>query len=215
MDQRDLADFLRNVRQGKQSSDFLVVMVHSHEIGRDGYPELPSPFLKELARAAIDAGADTICVSGIHHAGPVDLYRGRPIFYGLGNFIWSDLQEFLPSELFDLNRALMDEAFAAPQRATAADLNGVVNARHFARQEVFETVLPIVRFDGAELAEIALHPIDLGHGDPLTLSGVPRLAGREQADRILRRIRDASAAFRCENEIQIVDGVGILRPASE
>jgi poly-gamma-glutamate synthesis protein (capsule biosynthesis protein) len=211
MDPHDLMDFLRNVRQGKQGSDFLVVMVHSHETGRDGYPEPPSPFLKQLARAAIDAGADTICVSGIHHLGPVDLYRGRPIFYGLGNFIWSDLQEFLPSELFDLNRGLMNDAFAAPHKATAADLNGVINARHFAQQEVFETILPIVKFDGPALMEIVLHPIDLGRGDPLTLSGVPRLAEGEQADRILRRIRDASAAFGCEHEMQIVDGTGILR----
>lgn len=215
MDPQDLADFLRNVRQGKQSSDLLVVMIHSHETGRDGYPEPPSAFLKQLARMAIDAGADTICVSGIHHAGPVDLYRNRPIFYGLGNFIWSDLQEFLPSELFDLNRELMDEAFQTPRKATASDLNGVINARHFAQQEVFETVLPIVRFDGAELVEVVLHPIDLGHGDPLTLSGVPRLAGREQADRILHRIRDASATFGCEYELEIVDGTGRLRATSK
>ena len=213
MDPTDLADFLRNVRQGKQGSDFLVVMVHSHETGRDGYPEPPSTFLKELARAAIDAGADTFCVSGIHHLGPVDLYRGRPIFYGLGNFIWSDLQEFLPSELFDRNRDLMNEAFAAPHKATAADFNGVVNAQHFAQQEVFETILPIVRFDGAELADVVLHPIHLGHGDPLTLSGVPRLAEGEQANRILHRIRDVSAAFGCDHEMQIVDGTGILRAA--
>jgi len=212
MDPGDLADFLLNVRQGKQSCDFLVVMVHSHEIGRDGYPELPSSFLKQLAKAAIDAGADTVSVSGIHHVGPVDLYRDRPIFYGLGNFIWSDLQEFIPSELLDLNRDLLNDAFGSPQRATAADFNGVVNAGHFAQDEVFETVLPIVRFDGGRLVEVALHPIDLGNGDPLTLSGIPRLAGPEQANRILNRIRDASAAFGCDHVIEIRDGLGYLRP---
>jgi len=211
MDPGDLQDFLLNVRQGKQSCDFLVVLVHSHEIGREGYPELPSSFLKQLARAAIDAGADTVSVSGIHHVGPVDLYRDRPIFYGLGNFIWSDLQDFLPSELLDLNRGLLTDAFDNPERATAADFNGVVNARHFAQDEVFETVLPIVRFDGERLVEVALYPIDLGHGDPLTLSGVPRLAGPEQADRILNRVRDASAVFGCDHGIEIRDGVGFLR----
>lgn len=205
------AEFLGSVRQGKQSSDLLVAMIHAHEFGREGYPEPPSPVLKQLARAAIDAGADVVSVSGIHHLGPVDLYRGRPVFYGLGNFIWSDMQEFLPSELYDLNRDLMASAFAAPERATAADLNSVMNARHFARQEVFETILPIVRFDGPEFIEAVLHPIDLGYGDPLTTSGVPRLAGREQADRILQRLRSISAAYGCEHEIEIADGVGILR----
>ncbi len=215
MDPQDLADFLLNVRQGKQASDLLVVMVHSHETRRDGYPEPPSAFLKQLAHAAIDTGADIVCVSGIHHVGPIDLYRRRPIFYGLGNFIWSDLQEFLPSELFDLNRDLMDEAFKSPSKATAADLNAVINARHFAQPEVFETVLPIVRFEGAELAEIVLHPIDLGQGDPLTSSGIPRLARGEQADRILNRVRDASVAFGCKHELRVVDGTGVVCANSE
>lgn len=211
MDPADLADFLLNVRHGKQNADFLVAMVHSHELGRDGYPEPPSPFLKQLAQAAVDTGADTVSVSGIHHLGPVDIYRGRPIFYGLGNFIWSDIQEFLPSDFLDLNRNLMASAFEAPQRATAADLNSVTNAGYFAHQEVFETVLPVVSFDGGRLAEVVLHPVDLGYGDPLTRSGVPRLAEREQAEKILRRIREASAAFGCEHEMQIADGVGVLR----
>ena len=56
-----------------------------------------------------------------------------------------------------------------------------------------------------------LHPIDLGYGEPLTRSGIPRLAGREHADRILARVRDVSAEFGCVHEIEIADGVGILR----
>ena len=215
MDPRDLADFLRNVRQGKQGSDLLVVMVHSHETARDGYPEPPSAFLTQLARAAIDAGADTICVSGIHHLGtgrslsrPPDLLRPRQFHL--------ERPAGIPAVRIVRSQPRADERrVRGAAKATAADFNGVINAQHFAQQEVFETMLPVVRFDGAELAEVVLHPIDLGHGDPLTLSGVPRLAEGEQADRILRRIRDASAAFGCEHEIQIVDGTGILRATPE
>jgi poly-gamma-glutamate synthesis protein (capsule biosynthesis protein) len=211
MDAHDLADFLASVRQGKQSSDLLIAMVHAHETGRGGYPEPPSAFLKDLACAAIDAGADVVSVSGIHHVGPVDLYRGRPVFYGLGNFIWSDVQEYLPAELFDLNRDLLAKALEHPERATAADLNAVINADYFAHQEVFETVLPIIRFDGSELLDVTLHPVDLGYGDRLTSSGIPRLAGPDQAARILHRIREASASYGCENEMEIESGVGKLR----
>ncbi|MBX3576731.1 MAG: CapA family protein [Rhizobiaceae bacterium] len=213
MDPGDCADILRNIRQGRQVGDFLIVAVHSHETGRDGYPEPPSPFLKEFARAAIDAGADIVAVSGLHHAGPVDLYGGKPIIYGLGNFIWSDMQEVLPSELFDLNRNMLRDAFEQPDRATPADLNAVMNASYFTQPEVFETVLPVARFENARLVELVLHPIDLGKGDPLTTRGIPRLAEREQAERILNRIRDASAAYGCVHEIEIIDGKGCLRPA--
>lgn len=211
IDPVDLAEFLRELRHGKQNADLLVAMIHAHEVGRDGYPEPPSPALRRLAHAAVDAGADVVSFSGIHHVGPVDLYRDRPIFYGLGNFLWSDIQEFLPSETWNRNRDLAAAAFDVPDRATATDLNSAVNAGYYGRQEVFETVLPVVRFDDGRFVEAILHPIDLGYGDALTRSGIPRLAGPAQANRILRRISGASASFGCEHEFEIVGSVGIMR----
>jgi poly-gamma-glutamate capsule biosynthesis protein CapA/YwtB (metallophosphatase superfamily) len=43
-------------------------------------------YMKEIAHAAIDAGADIVAGHGPHYALPVAVYRGRPIFYGLGSF---------------------------------------------------------------------------------------------------------------------------------
>src|SRR5262252_2223807 len=43
-------------------------------------------YMKEIARAAIDAGADVVVGHGPHYSLPVEVYRGRPIFYGLGSF---------------------------------------------------------------------------------------------------------------------------------
>ncbi len=40
----------------------------------------------EIAHAAIDAGADIVIGHGPHYSLPVELYRGKPIFYGLGSF---------------------------------------------------------------------------------------------------------------------------------
>jgi len=39
----------------------------------------------------IDAGADVIFGHHAHRLQPMDTYRGRPIFYGLGNFVWPSL----------------------------------------------------------------------------------------------------------------------------
>jgi poly-gamma-glutamate synthesis protein (capsule biosynthesis protein) len=41
--------------------------------------------MTEIARAAIDAGADIVMGHGPHYSLPVELYKGRPIYYGLGN----------------------------------------------------------------------------------------------------------------------------------
>jgi poly-gamma-glutamate capsule biosynthesis protein CapA/YwtB (metallophosphatase superfamily) len=43
-------------------------------------------YMTEIAHAAIDAGADAVIGHGPHHFLPVELYRGKPIFYGLGSF---------------------------------------------------------------------------------------------------------------------------------
>jgi poly-gamma-glutamate synthesis protein (capsule biosynthesis protein) len=43
-------------------------------------------YMREIAHAAIDAGADLVIGHGPHYSLPVEMYRGRPIFYGLGSF---------------------------------------------------------------------------------------------------------------------------------
>jgi poly-gamma-glutamate capsule biosynthesis protein CapA/YwtB (metallophosphatase superfamily) len=43
-------------------------------------------YMRQIARAAVDAGADIVMGHGPHHSLPVEVYQGRPIFYGLGSF---------------------------------------------------------------------------------------------------------------------------------
>ena len=42
--------------------------------------------MTEIGHAAIDAGADIVIGHGPHYSLPVEVYRGKPIFYGLGSF---------------------------------------------------------------------------------------------------------------------------------
>jgi poly-gamma-glutamate synthesis protein (capsule biosynthesis protein) len=43
-------------------------------------------YMTEIAHAAIDAGAHIVMGHGPHYSLPVEIYKGRPIFYGLGSF---------------------------------------------------------------------------------------------------------------------------------
>jgi len=43
-------------------------------------------YMPEIAHSAIDAGADIVIGHGPHYSLPVEVYKGRPIFYGLGSF---------------------------------------------------------------------------------------------------------------------------------
>ena len=49
----------------------------------------PLQYMTDIAHAAIDAGADVVMGHGPHYSLPVEVYKGRPIFYGLGNLTFS------------------------------------------------------------------------------------------------------------------------------
>lgn len=201
MDPGDLAEIHAAIRAAQLNADFVIVAIHAHEcsLGCDGEnaPRGAAGFLKELARGAIDSGADLFVTTGNHNLGPMEIYdspgRGkRPIFYGLGNFFWSDIQELLPADLFARNRDLLGKTWQHPQRATEYDLTAPLNAGYFANEFTFQSVIAEVRFAGNELSEIVLHPVELGYGDRLTTSGIPRLvtdpaAAREITGQIVQQ----------------------------
>ena len=43
-------------------------------------------YMTEIAHAAIDAGAEVVIGHGPHYSLPVEVYKGKPVFYGLGSF---------------------------------------------------------------------------------------------------------------------------------
>jgi poly-gamma-glutamate capsule biosynthesis protein CapA/YwtB (metallophosphatase superfamily) len=53
------------------------------------YTATPSALQRALAHAAIDAGADLVIGNHPHWAGAVEIYRGKPTFYALGNFVFN------------------------------------------------------------------------------------------------------------------------------
>jgi poly-gamma-glutamate capsule biosynthesis protein CapA/YwtB (metallophosphatase superfamily) len=74
-----LAEFCRDIAALRPCVDVLVASCH-WGLGRD-----PLQYMTEIAHAAIDAGADVVIGHGPHYSLPIELYRGRPIYYGLGN----------------------------------------------------------------------------------------------------------------------------------
>jgi poly-gamma-glutamate capsule biosynthesis protein CapA/YwtB (metallophosphatase superfamily) len=190
---------LRAIRLGRQHSDYLVATLHSHEAASEAAPTEPAHIVGELARRAIDAGADAFVTTGIHRLGPVEIYRGRPIFHGMGNSFWSDIQQPLPGELYRVHRELLGDSSSSPspstQDATDADLSRALNAASFDHDWVFESVLARCRYDEDGLAELLLHPVELGRGRGLTTSGIPRLPDAERGRGIIERLAESSAPF--------------------
>jgi len=205
MDLDDLREIYGAIRAAQQNADFVIVTIHAHECSTgcddEGAPRGAANFLKELARGAIDSGADLFVATGNHNLGPMEIYdspaRGkRPIFYGLGNFFWSDVQEQLPHDLFTRNRKLLANVWNDPSKATEYDLTAPLNVGSFDHAFTFQSVIAEVRFDRNRLSQVVLHPVELGYGDTLTTSGVPRLVSEEATAReIVGQVVDQTAKF--------------------
>jgi poly-gamma-glutamate synthesis protein (capsule biosynthesis protein) len=63
-----------------------VVAAYFHK-GLVHTPARLATYERPLAHAAIDAGADIVAACHAHIPRGVEMYRGRPVFHGLGNFV--------------------------------------------------------------------------------------------------------------------------------
>ena len=75
------------IQEAKSKADYVLVIVHG---GVEHY-QLPTPRMQETYRFFIDAGADAVINHHQHCYSGYEEYKGKPIFYGLGNlcFGWS------------------------------------------------------------------------------------------------------------------------------
>lgn len=73
-----------SIQKAKEESDKLIVIVHG---GHEHY-ELPSPRMVETYRFFADAGADAVISHHTHCVSGYEMYKGIPIFYSLGNFLF-------------------------------------------------------------------------------------------------------------------------------
>jgi poly-gamma-glutamate synthesis protein (capsule biosynthesis protein) len=80
----DFGRALREIREAEAAADLVFVVIHwGVELDTQ-----PRDYQVQEAHAMIEAGADAIFGHHSHRLQPMDTYRGRPIFYGLGNFVW-------------------------------------------------------------------------------------------------------------------------------
>jgi poly-gamma-glutamate synthesis protein (capsule biosynthesis protein) len=202
-DERDIKDILTQVKSARRQADFVFVTIHAHEPGNQ--VETPADFLPGFARAAIDAGADMFIGHGPHQLRGIEVYKGKPIFYSLGNFFFQ--YRTLEPQAYDV----YEGSTLDPFRATIADLYDAVPGwgASFREDVWWESVIALSRFEAGRLKSIVLHPVELGHGVPRSQSGTPRLANPELGKKIIDRLVRLSRPF--GTEIQFVNGVGMIQ----
>jgi poly-gamma-glutamate capsule biosynthesis protein CapA/YwtB (metallophosphatase superfamily) len=204
MNPSDKDPLLDAVEEARARADLVLFAIHAHETAGDidepppvpyqpmvvhKADEAPSPndprpasFEVELFHAAVDHGADVVIRTGPHVIGGIEIYKGKPIFYGLGSL-------FLD---FGGLRVL----------PTPSGENLVVP------DSWYESFVPVSVFRSKHLQTLKLYPIviepNAGHR-----SGVPSIAQGQRARDILERLKELSAAF--GTKVEVRDGVGLVQ----
>ncbi len=192
----DLAVLGDSIARAKDAAD---VVVSSFHWGTASAPAVLTDYERVLGRAAIDAGADIVFGHHHHYLRGVELYKERPIFYGLGHYAF-DLPgmdtALTPFEIAKLKA--MGEHAIYP-RAGYPLLPFHADARM--------TGIAVCRMRGNAIAEIGLVPclIDArNHPVPASADGE---TGRQILDYMRRISAEAGLATRYDADGPAVAGL--------
>ena len=202
MDESDLRENLRSMRNGKYLSEFMIATCHCHQgpiTGQQWLFEDQTPdFLVDLAHQSVDNGADMFVTHGPHVLRGIEIYKGKPIFYGMGEFYyqWQHMDAALMSGSWSQGEARGDSDVANRVSATWRPIN-------------FESMLAQSHYDKGKLVEIRLYPTSGAWDGPVSQLGLPRTAPPALAQKILARVQALSKPY--GTTIAIENNVGIIR----
>jgi hypothetical protein len=199
-EQRQILD----IRNAKEFADFVMFHMHDHHNNYsfqhytlDNYPvDYMQPFLHKL----IDNGLDMYVGSGNHTMQGIEIYKGRPIFYNLGN-LGRDTNRThanLPGG------GSMTATERLEQGRNPVSWNNISNTAYIAHST----------YKDGRLVEIRLYPVDIGLGErPWSREHIPLTPTAERAQLILKRLQKFSEPF--GTKISIENNIGIIRVPPE
>lgn len=83
-DPDDVQMMKEEIESLKSRCDLVIVSLHKGDYNDDGHLEM---YERPLAQAAVDAGADLVISHHAHQTRGIEIYKGKPIYHGLGNFV--------------------------------------------------------------------------------------------------------------------------------
>lgn len=214
---RDLAGNLRSIDEAKKMAD-LVIVAHHYNIADGKRREKVPMFVREFAHAAIDAGADIYVAHGWHWTLGIEIYKGKPIIYGTGNFFAQS--EFIRRVPYDSYESWGHDMDRLPT------LNPADHPLHPGldthNEAWWASALMSLEMKDGKFVSMTLHPVEMGRtaregtitrqtgqGEHALTDGRPLLATGETAERALGRIQRLSKNF--GTEVTIENGVGVIR----
>jgi poly-gamma-glutamate capsule biosynthesis protein CapA/YwtB (metallophosphatase superfamily) len=188
----DSRRILQSIRDARQRADLVIVYQHNHVFGNHSFATIftegmeerlaPNDWLKKWTHAEVDAGADIIVMHGAPLLHGVEIYRGKPIFYDLGNFIYN-----LPPTLTYIHEPMNWESAIAYVQFHGKNLQSI-------------SFRPIVMNYVGE-GQPDIHN-EYANNQFLQTRGLPSPATGARAGYILQRLADLSKPFGTKLEIK-------------
>jgi poly-gamma-glutamate capsule biosynthesis protein CapA/YwtB (metallophosphatase superfamily) len=188
---QDIEAISKWVREARARADIVIVSLHAHE--QADTREHPAEFIPGFAHRMIDEGADIVVGHGPHLLRGMEMYRGKPIFYSLGNFIGqNDLVYKLPADSY--KRFQVDPSLTPSEVYRIRSQDG---KKGFPGDGLYwQTVMPICYFEaGGQLSKIEIVPVGLTRGSGPHRRGKPYLAQGTEAEQILGKFNQLSMPY--------------------
>ncbi len=205
-DKKDILELQASVRDARQQADWVVVSIHAHEAASPAERGKPADFVVEFAHAMIDAGADMMVAHGPHVLRGIEVYKGKPIFYSMANFIFeNDLVALQPADNYEkvdlADSALPSEYYS---KRSKNDTVGFPADRKYWQSVIAE----VVYSNDRTLKEVRLHPVAMGFGQSRTKRGQPYPAPEGEAAQIFKDLEELCAPY--GTTLRYKSGVGVL-----
>ena len=214
----DVKDILRSVDEASKWSD-LAMVAHHNSTSEGTRSTTPSEFVVDFAHKVIDGGADMYIGHGWHTFLGIEIYKEKPIFYGLGSFfVESQFMPRVPADQFE------SYGFNTDELTTLNPASGNLHPGAFFAGADWEWA-PLYKliYENKKLARIELYPVEMGYdftvdppkvvrtvgeGENKYLDGSPRLAVGANAQAILAKMQKING-FR-GTKMDIVGEVGVI-----
>ncbi len=178
VDKADREAVISSISAAKRANDLVAFSIHAHEVATTGSTASAAEFLPPLFHDAIDAGADIVLRSGPHVLGGVEIYKGKPIFYGLNSLFF---------------------IVGGAQAGT--------NPEHRQRTGFYDSAVGVTEFKGGKPSVVRIYPITT-IVDRTAAFGGSKIATGADAKRVLDRIQKESEPFgtviKVENDVGVI-----------
>jgi poly-gamma-glutamate capsule biosynthesis protein CapA/YwtB (metallophosphatase superfamily) len=206
LDPRDVKALTDAIADAREQADWVLFSIHFHEgpQARVVNTHEFAPHIAEAAHIAIDAGADAVIGHGPHRLQGIEVYRGKPILYSLGNLFFTlETVPVLPPECFE-NAGL-------PANSTVAAFSGTDVHHALYTEPMWVSAVAILDLD-QDGFELELLPVDLGRNRKGQLHALPLLVDGDRADAILGDLAALSKSLGTDLRTEPRDGrlVGVL-----